>query len=112
MILRYNKIKICLTDTNLELVEKIKNEMGFKSKSEAINYIIEKFSSNNNIENKVKDLTDKYIHILNDNKKNNSIKRINKNTFFLKNKSFDKDFKLEIDDNIITLDYFENIKKE
>ena len=99
--LKYKKTKICLTDKNLELVELIKNKMGFNSRSEAINYILEHFSTNNNIENKVKDLTDKYTKLLN---KNYSTKRINDNSILLKEKCNDNEVKLEIGKEFLILD--------
>lgn len=101
MNLKYKKMSICLTDKNLELVELIKNRMGFNSRSEAINYILEHFSTNNNIENKVKDLTDKYTKLLN---KNYSTKRINDNSILLKEKCNDNEVKLEIGKEFLILD--------
>lgn len=108
--LKYKKTKICLTDKNLELVELIKNKMGFNSRSEAINYILEHFSTNNDIENKVKNLTDKYINLLNKKQKNNSIKKINNNSILVKNVCSDKKVKLEIDKEILVLDYYDTEK--
>lgn len=105
--LKYKKTKICLTDKNLELVELIKNKMGFHSRNEAINYILEHFSTNNNIENKVKNLTDKYINLLNE---NHATKRINDNSILVKDGCSDKEVKLEIDKEILVLDYSDTEK--
>ena len=105
--LKYKKTKICLTDKNLELVELIKNKMGFNSRSEAINYILEHFSTNNNIENKVKNLTDKYINLLNE---NHETKRITNNSILVKDGCSDKEVKLEIDKEIIVLNYSDTEK--
>ena len=105
--LKYKKTKICLTDKNLELVELIKNKMGFNSRSEAINYILEHFSTNNDIENKVKNLTDKYINLLNE---NHATKRITDNSILVKDVCNDKEVKLEIDKEILVLDYYDTEK--
>lgn len=107
MNLIYKKMSICLTDKNLELVELIKNKMGFNSRSEAINYILEHFSTNNNIENKVKNLTDKYINLLNE---NHVTKRINDNSILVKDGCSDKEVKLEIDKEILVIDYYDTEK--
>ena len=107
MNLKCKKMSICLTDKNLELVELIKNKMEFNSRSESINYILEHFSTNNNIENKVKDLTDKYTKLLN---KNYPTERINNNSILVKDTYIDKEVKLEIDKEIIVLNYSDTEK--
>lgn len=103
--MKYIKTKICLTKENLELIELIKNKMGFNSRSEAINYMLENFSSTNNIKDKVKNLTDKYINLLNEKQKDNSIKKINDNFNLVKDLCNNKEVKLEIDKEILVLDY-------